>query len=57
MGTDSDRKSFGDTSSDGSKQVGNSSSLKTWVTPKVITSSLEDTENGGAATGDVTVAS
>jgi hypothetical protein len=44
MIVESDRKSFGDTASDRSELAGNTPSLKTWVTPKVITSSLEDTE-------------
>jgi hypothetical protein len=52
---DSDRKSFGDTASDGLKQVGNSPSLKTWVTPKVITSAMEDAEAGAGATSDAGV--
>ena len=39
---DSDRKSFGDTASEGSERVGKTPSLKVWVTPKVITSAMED---------------
>jgi hypothetical protein len=52
MGTDSACASFGDTASDRSELAGNTPSLKTWVTPKVITSNLEETETGTHVAAD-----